>query len=168
VVAVTDALGIVVGALALQLPLVVPIGVVVFLGAFVPVVGAIVAGTVAVVVALVFSGWVPALVMLGIVVLVQQLESHVLHPFLTGSAVKVHPLGVVLGVTAGTTIAGVVGAFFAVPFIATANAMVTAAAAWRPAGSTGTLGGDRVDTVDAVDRDVRGSAPDVDHGGVQS
>ncbi|WFR68376.1 AI-2E family transporter [Curtobacterium flaccumfaciens] len=109
VVAVTDALGVVVGALVLQIPLAIPIGVIVFLGAFVPVVGAIVAGTVAVLIALVFNGWVPALVMLGIVVLVQQLESHVLHPFLTGTAVKVHPLGVVLGVTAGTTVAGVVG-----------------------------------------------------------
>ena len=145
VVAVTDALGVTVGALALQIPLAIPIGVVVFLGAFVPVVGAIVAGTVAVVIALVFTGWVPALVMLGIVVLVQQLESHVLHPFLTGSAVKVHPLGVVLGVTAGTTVAGVVGAFFAVPFIATVNAMVTAAAAWRPEGSGATTPGQRDD-----------------------
>lgn len=132
VVAITDALGVVIGALILQIPLAIPIGVIVFFGAFVPVVGAIVAGIVAVVIALVFNGWVPALIMLGIIVLVQQLESHVLHPFLTGSAVKVHPLGVVLGVTAGTTIAGVVGAFFAVPFIATVNAMVNAAAAWRP------------------------------------
>ena len=161
VVAVTDALGVVIGALALQLPLAIPIGVIVFLGAFVPVVGAIVAGTVAVVVALVFNGWVPALVMLGIVVLVQQLESHVLHPFLTGTAVKVHPLGVVLGVTAGTTVAGVVGAFFAVPFIATANAMVTAAAAWRP--------DDAPASADAPTG--AGSAALVepsDHGGVQS
>ncbi|WIE65821.1 AI-2E family transporter [Curtobacterium sp. MCLR17_036] len=132
VVAVTDALGVMIGALALQIPLAIPIAVVVFLGAFVPVVGAIVAGVLAVVIALVFNGVGPALVMLGIIIVVQQLESHVLHPFLTGSAVKVHPLGVVLGVTAGTAIAGVVGAFFAVPFIATVNAMVTAAAAWRP------------------------------------
>ncbi|MBT2501466.1 AI-2E family transporter [Curtobacterium sp. ISL-83] len=155
VVAITDALGIVIGALALQLPLAIPIGVIVFLGAFVPVVGAIVGGIVAVAIALVFNGWVPALAMLGIVVLVQQLESHVLHPFLTGSAVKVHPLGVVLGVTAGTTIAGVVGAFFAVPFIATVNAMVTAAAAWRPgdpvpAGST-VAGSDAPDRTDPED-----------------
>ncbi|MGN7190100.1 MULTISPECIES: AI-2E family transporter [unclassified Curtobacterium] len=182
VVAVTDALGIVIGALALQLPLAIPIGVVVFLGAFVPVVGAIVGGTVAVVIALVFSGWVPALVMLGIVVVVQQLESHVLHPFLTGSAVKVHPLGVVLGVTAGTTIAGVVGAFFAVPFIATVNAMVTAAAAWKPDGT----GPDGAGSVGAgsVGAGSDGTGPDgavlpggassdsaagaADHGGVQS
>jgi predicted PurR-regulated permease PerM len=158
VVAVTDALGIVIGALALQVPLAIPIGVIVFLGAFVPVVGAIVAGTVAVVVALVFNGWVPALVMLGIVVLVQQLESHVLHPFLTGTAVKVHPLGVVLGVTAGTTIAGVVGAFFAVPFIATVNAMVTAAAA-HPAGTP---------APEIESASTPSAAVGTDHGGVQS
>jgi predicted PurR-regulated permease PerM len=153
VVAVTDALGIVIGALALQVPLAIPIGVIVFFGAFVPVVGAIVAGGVAVLVALVFNGWVPALVMLGVVIVVQQLESHVLHPFLTGSAVKVHPLGVVLGVTAGTTIAGVVGAFFAVPFIATVNSMITAAAAWRP---------------DDPAPSAPPTGPTTDHGGVQS
>ncbi|OII12130.1 hypothetical protein BIU96_02880 [Curtobacterium sp. MCBA15_008] len=149
-VAVTDALGVVIGALILQVPLAVPIGVIVFLGAFIPVVGAIVAGIVAVLIALVFNGWVTALIMLGVVVLVQQLESHVLHPFLTGQAVKVHPLGVVLGVTAGTTIAGVVGAFFAVPFIATVNAMVNAAAAWRPGDDAPVVSGH------------------ADHGGVQS
>ncbi|MDM7887111.1 AI-2E family transporter [Curtobacterium sp. RHCJP20] len=167
VVAVTDALGIVIGALALGLPLAVPIGVIVFFGAFVPVVGAIVAGIVAVLIALVFNGLVPALIMLGVVVVVQQLESHVLHPFLTGSAVRVHPLGVVLGVTAGTTIAGVVGAFFAVPFIATVNAMVHAAADWRP-------GEDPSDTPaaeDSDDREVDRGESDpggVAHGGVQS
>ncbi|MFJ3385279.1 MULTISPECIES: AI-2E family transporter [unclassified Curtobacterium] len=158
VVAITDALGVVIGALILQVPLAIPIGVVVFLGAFVPVVGAIVAGSVAVLIALVFNGWVPALFMLGIVVLVQQLESHVLHPFLTGSAVKVHPLGVALGVVAGTTIAGVVGAFFAVPFIATVNAMVVAAANWGP---------DEPPPVPSADAEPDADA-DADHGGVQS
>jgi predicted PurR-regulated permease PerM len=160
-VAVTDAVGVVIGALVLQVPLAIPIGVVVFLGAFIPVVGAIVAGIAAVLIALVFNGWVPALFMLGIVVLVQQLESHVLHPFLTGQAVKLHPLGVVLGVTAGTTIAGVVGAFFAVPFIATVNSMVTAAAAWRP-GDDSTTGSGEVAVGSALGR------PGADHGGVQS
>ncbi|OIH98134.1 AI-2E family transporter [Curtobacterium sp. MCBA15_001] len=161
VVAVTDALGIVIGALILQVPLAIPIGVIVFLGAFVPVVGAIVAGSVAVLIALVFNGWVAALFMLGIVLLVQQLESHVLHPFLTGSAVKVHPLGVVLGVTAGTTIAGVVGAFFAVPFIATVNAMVTAAAAWKPDDADLSVGS-------AADGTSADTSDGADHGGVQS
>jgi len=128
VVAATDAVGIGIGAWILGAPLAVPIAVIVFFGALVPVVGAIVSGIVAVGIVLVFNGWVQALIMLGIVLLVQQLESHLLHPLLTGSAVKVHPLGVVLGVTAGTAVAGIAGAFFAVPFIATANSMITAAA----------------------------------------
>ncbi|MFZ6991056.1 AI-2E family transporter [Curtobacterium sp. RRHDQ66] len=175
IVAVTDALGIVIGALALGLPLAIPIGVIVFFGAFVPVVGAIVAGIVAVVVALVFNGLVPALIMLAVVVAVQQLESHVLHPFLTGSAVRVHPLGVVLGVTAGTTIAGVVGAFFAVPFIATVNAMVHAAADWRPGEAPdATPPAAESDEREADDDARSGTAgaghggADADHGGVQS
>ncbi|GAA4666442.1 AI-2E family transporter [Frondihabitans cladoniiphilus] len=127
IVAATDAVGIGIGAFALGVPLAVPIAVVVFFGAFVPVVGAIVGGIAAVGIALVFNGWVHALIMLGIVLLVQQLESHVLHPLLTGSAVKVHPLGIVLGVIAGSSVAGVAGAFFAVPFIATVNSMIVAA-----------------------------------------
>jgi predicted PurR-regulated permease PerM len=126
-VAATDAVGIGIGAFFVGVPLAIPIAVVVFFGAFVPVVGAIVGGVAAIGIALVFNGWVQALIMLGIVLVVQQIESHVLHPLLTGSAVKVHPLGVVLGVTAGTALAGVAGAFFAVPFIATVNAMVVAA-----------------------------------------
>jgi predicted PurR-regulated permease PerM len=137
VVAATDAVGIGVGAWLLGVPLAVPIAVIVFFGAFVPVVGAIVGGVLAVGIALVFTGWVQALVMLGIVLLVQQVESHVLHPLLTGSAVKVHPLGVVLGVVSGTALAGVPGAFFAVPFIATVNSMIVAAAHHDPDELTG-------------------------------
>lgn len=127
VVAATDAVGIGVGALILGVPLAVPIATVVFLGAFVPFVGAIVGGVFAVGLALLFNGWIHALIMLGIVVLVQQIESHVLHPLLTGSRVKVHPLAVILGVTAGAALAGIAGAFFAVPVIATLNSMVRAA-----------------------------------------
>lgn len=126
-VAATDGIGIGIGAAILGVPLAVPIAVIVFLGAFVPVIGAVIGGIVAIGIALVFHGWVTALLMLGVVILVQQLESHVFHPLLTGTAVKVHPLGVVLGVTAGTAIAGIVGALFAVPLIATSNAMIHAA-----------------------------------------
>ncbi|WIJ46882.1 AI-2E family transporter [Curtobacterium citreum] len=127
VIAATDALGIALGAFLLGVPLAGPIGVVVFVGAFVPVVGAFAAGAVAVLLALLFQGWVTALVMLGVVVLVQQLEGQVLHPFLTGSVVAVHPLAVLLAVIAGTTIGGIAGGFFAVPLAATANAMIRAA-----------------------------------------
>lgn len=127
VVAATDAVGIGLGALILGVPLAVPIATVVFLGAFVPFVGAIIGGAFAVGLALMFNGWIHAVIMLGIVILVQQIESHVLQPWLTGSRVKIHPLAVILGVTAGAALAGIAGAFFAVPVIATLNSMFRAA-----------------------------------------
>ncbi|MCF2573210.1 AI-2E family transporter [Brevibacterium sp. UCMA 11754] len=127
VVAATDAVGIGLGALILGVPLAVPIATVVFLGAFVPFVGAIIGGAFAVGLSLLFNGWIHAVIMLGIVILVQQIESHVLQPWLTGSRVKIHPLAVILGVTAGAALAGIAGAFFAVPVIATLNSMFRAA-----------------------------------------
>ncbi|GGK97798.1 AI-2E family transporter [Curtobacterium luteum] len=130
-VAFVDAVGIGIGAAALQLPLVVPIAVFVFLGAFIPVVGAIVTGILAVIVALLFNGWGAALIMLGVVLAVQQIEGHILQPLVMGNAVKVHPLAVVLGVTAASGLAGIAGAFFAVPLIATLNSMVTTIASGR-------------------------------------
>lgn len=127
VVAASDAIGIGVGALILGVPLAVPIATVVFLGAFVPFVGAIVGGVFAVGLALLFKGWISAVIMLGVVILVQLIESHVLHPWLTGSRVNIHPLAVILGVTGGAALAGIAGAFFAVPVIATLNSMFQAA-----------------------------------------
>ncbi|HYJ75553.1 MAG TPA: AI-2E family transporter [Kineosporiaceae bacterium] len=118
IVAAVDAIGIGLGAAILGLPLAVPIAVLVFLGAFVPIVGAFVTGVVAVLVALVSKGFVSALIMLGIVIAVQQLEAHVLQPFLLGRAVEVHPLAVILGIGAGVLIAGIIGALFAVPLVA--------------------------------------------------
>ena len=117
-VALTDAVGIGLGAAVLGVPLALPLGVLVFLGAFVPVVGALVSGSVAVLIALVAVGPVKALIMLGVVVVVQQLESHVLQPFLLGRAVSVHPLAVILGIAAGAITAGILGALFAVPLVA--------------------------------------------------
>lgn len=124
VVALVDAVGIGVGAALLGVPLAVPLGVLVFIGAFVPVVGALVSGSVAVLIALVAVGPVKALLMLAVVVGVQQLEAHVLQPFLLGRAVSVHPLAVILAIAAGALVAGILGALFAVPLIATANTMV--------------------------------------------
>ena len=80
------------------MPFVLAIGVLVFLGAFVPMVGATVAGTVAVLVALVDQGPITALLMLGGVILVQQIEGHVLQPFLMGRFVSLHPLGVIVAI----------------------------------------------------------------------
>lgn len=127
-VSAIDAVGIGIGAWLLGVPLALPIAVIVFFGALVPIIGSIVAGALAVAVALLFNGLTHAAIMLGVVLLVNQLESHVLQPMLTGSVVKVHPLGVILGVTAGASVAGIAGAFFAVPLIATANSMILAAA----------------------------------------
>ncbi|WP_243695140.1 AI-2E family transporter [Agromyces protaetiae] len=123
-VATIDAVGIGLGALLLGIPLAVPIAILVFLGSFIPIVGAVATGALAVFVALVFNGWVPALIMLGIVLLVQQVEGHILQPLILGTAVKVHPLGVVLAVAAGSFLAGIPGALFAVPFAAVANVMI--------------------------------------------
>lgn len=132
-VAFIDAVGIALGAFILGLPLVIPIGVLVFLGSFIPVVGAVLTGALAVFIALVFKGWVFALIMLGIVLLVQQIEGHVLQPLIMGTAVKVHPLAVVLSVAAGSLLAGIAGALFAVPFVAVLNVMVhdISSGAWR-------------------------------------
>lgn len=132
-VASIDAVGIGLGAFFLGLPLVVPIAVLVFLGSFIPVVGAVLTGALAVVVALVYHGWLAALIMLAVVLLVQQIEGHVLQPLIMGSAVKVHPLAVVLAVAAGSFLAGIPGALFAVPFAAVLNVMVhyIAGGAWR-------------------------------------
>lgn len=120
-VATIDAIGIGVGAALLGVPLAAPIGVLVFLGAFVPFVGAVLTGALAVFLALVYNGpWI-ALWMLVIVLGVQQLEGHVLQPLLMGSAVKVHPLAVVLAVAGGAMVAGIAGAVFAVPLAAFVN-----------------------------------------------
>lgn len=123
-VAAVDAIGIMVAAAILDVPLVPAIGVLVFLGAFVPLIGAFLSGTVAVLVALVDQGPVVALLMLAGVVVVQQVEAHLLQPFLMGRFVSVHPLGVILAIAAGVIVAGVVGALVAVPLAAALNAVV--------------------------------------------
>lgn len=120
-VATIDAIGIGLGAFFLGVPLAIPVAVLVFLGAFIPFVGAVVTGALAVFLALVYNGpWI-ALWMLVVVLGVQQLEGHVLQPLLMGSAVKVHPLAVVLVVAGGAMIAGIPGALFAVPLAAFVN-----------------------------------------------
>ena len=120
-VALVDGLGVMVVASVLRVPLAIPLGVLVFLGAFVPVIGALVSGIVAVLVALVAEGPVLALLMLAGVVAVQQVEAHVLQPFLMGRAVRVHPLAVILSIGAGIVVAGIVGGLFAVPLTAMGN-----------------------------------------------
>ncbi|WP_182113288.1 MULTISPECIES: AI-2E family transporter [unclassified Actinotalea] len=123
-VAAIDAVGIGVGAAILGIPLALPLAVLVFLASFIPFVGAIATGAIAVLVALVDQGAGTALIMLAIVLGVQQLEGHVLQPLLLGHAVSLHPVAVLLGVTAGSLAAGIVGALFAVPLLATLNTVV--------------------------------------------
>ncbi|MUK03295.1 AI-2E family transporter [Vibrio cholerae] len=123
-VAAVDAIGIGVGAAIIGVPLALPLGVLVFLGSFIPIVGALATGSVAVLLALVANGWVNALVMLVIVLLVQQLEGHVLQPLIMGPAVALHPLAVVLAVAGGTLVAGIPGALFSVPLLAVLNTSV--------------------------------------------
>lgn len=123
-VAAVDAVGIGVGAAFFVPSLALPLAILVFVGSFIPIVGAIVTGAVAVLVVLVANGWVAALIMLGIVLVVQQIEGHVLQPFLMGHAVSLHPVAVLLVVAAGSFAAGIVGALFAVPIAAVLNTVV--------------------------------------------
>lgn len=123
-VAAVDAVGIGVSAAVLRVPLALPLAVLVFLGSFVPIVGALVTGAVAVLVALVAQGPGVALIMLAAVLAVQQLEGHVLQPFLMGHAVSLHPVAVLLVVAGGSLVAGIIGALLAVPIAATLNTVV--------------------------------------------
>jgi predicted PurR-regulated permease PerM len=121
-VALVDAVGIGIGLAIVGVPLVIPLATLVFLGAFIPIIGAFVAGGVAVLIALVTNGVIGAIVVLAIVILVMQLEGHVLQPLLLGRAVKLHPLAVVLSITAGLVAAGIAGALLSVPLLAVLNA----------------------------------------------
>lgn len=130
-VAAVDAIGVGLFAFFLGLPLAIPIAIVVFLASFIPVVGAIFTGIIAVVVALVYVGPLQALIMLGGVLIVHLLEAHVLQPLVMGSAVKIHPLAVVLSVAGGSYLAGIPGALFAVPTVAVIHVMVEYVASGR-------------------------------------
>jgi predicted PurR-regulated permease PerM len=123
-VALVDAVGIGTGLAIMGIPLALPLASLVFLGAFIPLVGAVIAGGLAVIVALIAKGWVFALITLGVIIAVQQLEAHVLQPLVMGRAVSVHPLAVVLAIAAGAVLAGIVGALLAVPTVAMVNSAV--------------------------------------------
>lgn len=158
-VATIDAIGIGLGAFFLGVPLALPIAVLVFLGSFIPIVGAVATGALAVFVALIFNSPVHALIMLGIVLLVQQLEGHVLQPLIMGTAVKVHPLGVVLAVATGSLLAGIPGALFAVPVAAFLNVFISyiARGAWKQHPEPSTPPGTPLWTTVPVPRKATGS-----------
>lgn len=134
IVALVDAIGISIVAAVLGVPFVLAIGVLVFLGAFVPMIGATIAGSVAVLVALVDQGPITALLMLAGVIVVQQVEGHVLQPFLLGRWVSVHPLAVIVAIAGGVVVAGVAGALVAVPLAAAGNAVIQHLAAYTAPG----------------------------------
>ena len=120
-VALVDAVGVGTGLVIMSVPLALPLASLVFLGAFIPLVGAVVSGFLAVVVALLAKGWVYALITLGVLIGVNQLEAHILQPLVMGRAVSIHPLAVVLAISTGGVLAGVVGALLAVPTVAFFN-----------------------------------------------
>ncbi|MEU7040197.1 AI-2E family transporter [Streptomyces varsoviensis] len=124
IVALIDAIAIGIGIYFLEVPMAVPLAVFIFLFAFIPMVGAVVSGALAVIVGLVTHGVFTAAMVLVVVLAVQQIEGHVLQPFILGRAVRVHPLAVVLGVATGSLIAGIGGAVVAVPLVAVTNTVV--------------------------------------------
>jgi len=116
IVALVDAVLIGLALLLIGVPLVLPLAVVTFFAGFFPLVGAFVAGALSVLVALVTGGVGDAALVLVAVIAVQQIEGNVLYPMLVGSSLKLHPVATLLSVSAGTVLAGVVGALFAVPW----------------------------------------------------
>jgi putative heme transporter len=124
-IALFDATLISILLVVLQVPLALPLGLLVFFGAFVPLVGAFVTGALAVLVALVANGVLPALIVLLGIVAIQQLEGHVFQPFVLGRMVRVHPLAVVIAVALGAYTAGIIGAVVAVPLVAVANTVAS-------------------------------------------
>ena len=149
-VALVDAVGIGSGLAILGIPLALPLASLVFLGAFVPLIGAVLTGFVAVVVALLAKGFIYALITLGLIVAVQQVESHVLQPLLMGRAVSIHPLAIVLAIATGAVLAGIIGALLSVPLLAFLNSAIRVLVAPEepdPAGD----GGFRADLPAAAD-----------------
>jgi predicted PurR-regulated permease PerM len=123
-VGLVDAVGIGIGLAVLGVPLALPLAVLVFFGAFIPIVGAFVAGALAALVALVFNGVTTALIVVVLILVVQQVEGNVLQPILVGRTLQLHAALVILAVTAGTSLAGIAGAFLAVPVLAVATTLV--------------------------------------------
>ena len=123
-VGLVDAVFIGIGLAVLGVPLALPLAVLVFFGAFIPIIGAVVTGALAALVALVTQGPTTALIVVGLVLLVQQLEGNVLQPILVGRSLALHPAVVILAVTAGGTLAGITGAFLAVPVVAVGAVVV--------------------------------------------
>jgi putative heme transporter len=159
-VALVDAVGIGAGLAIMGIPLALPLASLVFLGAFIPLVGAVIAGFLAVVVALIAKGWIFALFTLGLVIAVQQLEGHVLQPLVMGRAVSIHPLAVVLAIAAGGVTAGIVGALLAVPAVAFLNSAVRVLLASDPVAEEAAQEADEGPLVSSESDDIYGAEKD--------
>ncbi|MEV0260652.1 AI-2E family transporter [Streptomyces sp. NPDC050617] len=143
VIALIDAVCITVGLLILGVPGAVGLGALVFVGAYIPYLGAFISGAVAVLVALADRGFVIALWALGVVLAVQVLEGHVLQPVIQSRTVQMHPAVVMVAITAGASVAGIVGMLLAVPLTAAAFGVFAELRERYAAGSTeGTAGAD--------------------------
>jgi predicted PurR-regulated permease PerM len=113
-----------VGLLIIGVPLALPIGVLTFFGAFFPIVGAVVTGLLAALIALVAKGPVAALIVIALTVLVHNVEGYLVGPLVLGRAVKLHPVAVLLALATGGVLAGIIGAFLAVPITAVAASII--------------------------------------------
>ncbi len=156
-VALVDALGIGVGLAIMGVPLALPLASLVFLGAFIPLVGAVVTGFLAVIVALLNKGVIYALITLGLILAVQQLEGHVLQPLVMGRAVSIHPLAVVLAIAGGGVLAGIIGALLAVPVLAFLNSAIRVLVADDPDAVTAAQEADDGPVISAEPDDVEQS-----------
>ncbi|HVV30598.1 MAG TPA: AI-2E family transporter [Mycobacteriales bacterium] len=123
-VALFHAVAIGVTLVILGSPLVAPLAVLVFIGSFIPIIGAVVFGAFAVLVTLVAGGVVKAIILLAVLLVENQVEGHVLQPFVVGRYVRLHPIAIAVTLTAGALLAGIPGAIFGVPLVATVNAAV--------------------------------------------
>lgn len=123
-VALIDGIGIGISALIIGIPLAFPLAILVIIGSFVPVVGAFITGLLAVLLSLITKGIINALIMLLLVILVQQIESHILQPLMMSKAISLHPLSVVLSVMAGSVLGGITGALFALPILVITNSFI--------------------------------------------
>jgi putative heme transporter len=156
-VALVDAVGIGTGLAIMGVPLALPLASLVFLGAFIPLVGAVITGFLAVVVALIAKGFIYALITLGLIIAVQQLEAHVLQPLVMGRAVSIHPLAVVLAISTGGVLAGIVGALLAVPTVAFLNSAVRVLLATDPAAEEAAQEAEEGPVIGATPDDVAGA-----------
>lgn len=153
-VGLVDAVAIGIGLAVLRVPFALPLAVLVFFGAFIPIVGAFVTGALAALVALVTNGLTSALIVLAVVVIVQQVEGHVLQPLLVGRALELHAAVVILAVVTGGALFSVIGAFLAVPLVAVAVTMMRYAREQLLAGTQPI----EADPLPATGADITGSA----------